>query len=82
MIALFVKILGHFQNIAGTVFHTKRAPLAAIFNDKYIPFGNLNVFIIQRFTPVFYICAIVYHNICKPCKVILAISKTNLIIIK
>jgi hypothetical protein len=59
VIALFIKMLGHLQNIPGTILHTEGTALAAVFNNRYLPPGNLNIFIIQWFPPILHIYVLI-----------------------
>jgi hypothetical protein len=37
VVALLIKLSGFFENLVGTEFNTKAAPLTAVFDDEKFP---------------------------------------------
>jgi len=63
VVALFIKVLGHLQNIPGTILHTEGTALTAVFNNRHLSTGNFNIFIIQWFPPILHMYILI--NWCK-----------------
>jgi hypothetical protein len=61
VIALFIEMLGHLQNIPGTILHTEGTTLTSVFNNRHLSPGNLDIFIIQWFPPILHMYVLIVY---------------------